>query len=81
LRARFPQPRETISVRVSAKIKLNKLIRTNSTLLKEELDGLVDIYRRKNPDFWNAYFTARKLVNYGVRHEKKEDDGPSVSKK
>ena len=71
--AKIPEPRETVSVRVSAKISLNQLIRTNSLLLKEELDGLVDQYRRSNPDFWNAYFTARKIVDYGIRHEKKEE--------
>ena len=66
-------PREVVSVRVSAKISLNQLIRNISTLLKEELDGLVEQYRRSNPDFGNAYFTARKIVDYGIRHEKKTE--------
>lgn len=66
-------PREVVSVRVSAKISLNQLIRNISALLKDELDGLVGRYRRSNPDFCNAYFTARKVVDYGIRHEKKTE--------
>lgn len=78
LAARFeekvPEGRQTVSVRVSAKIGLNQLIRKNSLLLKEEMNGLVDHYRRSNPDFWNAYFTARKIVDYGTRHEKEDEN-------
>lgn len=46
---------------------------STSSLKLTILDGLVENYRRKNPEFWNAYFSARKLVNYGIRHEKKDD--------
>ncbi len=78
---KIPEPRKTVSVRVSANVKLNQLIRNNSQLLKKELDGLADHYRRSNPDFWNAYFTARKVVDYGIRHEKKEEQKPAETAK
>ena len=41
---------------------------------KEIVDNQLNIYaekfKTKNPDFYNQYITASKVVNYGVRHEK-----------
>jgi len=29
-------------------------------------------FQRKNPDFYNAYWNARQVTIYGVRHQKNE---------
>jgi len=71
--AKIPEPRTAVVARSSAKKSLSQLVRETNQLLKEDLDGPMHSYRRKNPEFCNNYFTARHVVNYGVRHEKKED--------
>ena len=44
---------------------------------KEIVDNQLNIYaekfKTKNPDFYNQYISASKVVNYGVRHEKTEE--------
>jgi hypothetical protein len=73
--AKIAEPREKTSLRVAAGDKLTVLFKETTQLLKDQLDGMVDKYRRTNPDFWNAYFNARKIVDYGIRHEDDEDNG------
>lgn len=70
---KIAEPRGAVTERMSANEKLNLLFAQTSTLLKEQLDGMVDKYRRKHTDLWNAYFNARKLVDYGIRHDKKQE--------
>ena len=66
-------PREVTAGRVAANDKLRLLFTETTTLLKEQMDSMVDKYRRTNPDFYNAYFNARVIVDYGIRHEKKNE--------
>lgn len=39
-------------------------------LLKKQLDRIVVRYRKTEPDFYAKYQNLRRIVNYGVRHEK-----------
>jgi hypothetical protein len=70
---KIPQPRGAAVTRSSAKKSLSQMVRETNLLLKEQLDGLVDSYRRKSPEFCDTYYKARHTLNLGVRHEKKED--------
>ena len=70
---KIAEPRAKISERVAANEKLAQLFSQYSLLLKDQLDGMVDKYRRSNPEFWSEYFAARKIVDYGIRHEKKDE--------
>ena len=71
LRTKINEPREVTSVRKAANKQLKTTFTQASDLLTQQLDGLMDNYRRKATPFWDAYFNARKIVNYGTRYEKK----------
>lgn len=65
-----PEPRAAVTVRMAAGDKLTGLVAQADDLLKNQMDRLVEPYRRTAPDFYNAYQNARYIVNYGTRHEK-----------
>ena len=52
--------------------KLDKQITATDEKLKTQLDNMTISFQRKNPDFYNAYWNARQVTMYGVRHTKDE---------
>jgi len=42
-------------------------------LLKKQLDRIVVRYRKTEPNFYTNYKNLRRIVNYGVRHEKPKE--------
>jgi hypothetical protein len=42
-------------------------------LLKKRLDKMMVRYQTTDPDFYKSYLNARIIVDYGIRHEKKEE--------
>ena len=42
-------------------------------LLKKQLDRIVVRYRKTEPNFYASYQSLRRIVNYGVRHEKPKE--------
>jgi hypothetical protein len=66
--------RTAVTGRSTSKAELENLVRTTSRLLKKNLNRMVIGYRRKNTKFHEEYFAARKVIPYGERHEKKEDE-------
>jgi hypothetical protein len=66
----LPKGRTTVSVRKASKESRRGIIKDSTFLLYDEIDGVIENYREKSPEFWNAYNNARKVVDYGVRHEK-----------
>jgi len=70
-KSNLPKGRKTVGIRVASKKTRNQIIRDNTQLLNKHMDGVIENYRRKSPEFWNAYFNVRKVVEYGTRHEKK----------
>lgn len=65
--------RTAVTSRSTSKGELENLVRTTSRLLKKNLNRMVIAYRRKNTLFHEEYFAARKVIPYGVRHEKKDE--------
>jgi hypothetical protein len=65
--------RTAVTGRSTSKGELENLVRTTSRLLKRNLNRMVIAYRRKNTLFHEEYFAARKVIPYGVRHEKKDE--------
>ncbi len=39
-------------------------------ILKERIDTMIRLLKRKSPNFFNQYFAARIVINRGVRHQK-----------
>ena len=51
---------------------MNEIIRKAKELLTDQIDHQMELMRRREPEFYNAYQSARKIVNIGIRHEKKD---------
>ena len=51
-------------------------------LLEDQLDSFVNKFIQKDKLFYDGYYAARQIKEYGVRHEKKEENNaannPSV---
>ena len=50
---------------------IRALVKETSLLLKERLDLDVEYFKKSQPDFYQAYKEARKVIDYGIRHTKK----------
>lgn len=68
----LPAVRVTVSERKAANEKLKILFKEANNLLNDQLDRLMIKVKSTNPDFYASYLNARKVVDYGVRHEKAE---------
>lgn len=68
------QPRVVIVGKKTNRGELENLFKSTYELLNDELDKLMVGYKTSNPDFFSDYSSARKIVNYGVRHDKDDDD-------
>jgi hypothetical protein len=56
-------PREDIAERSAAKLMLAQLVRSAVAILNDELDGLMPQFKAANPNFYEAYFAARTIVD------------------
>jgi hypothetical protein len=63
-------PRTTIGVRKVALQEMSELFKKANQILIAQLDLMIVAYEKTNPDFYNEYMSARKVVQYGIRHEK-----------
>ncbi len=67
--------RTTITARKTAGAQLRPQFAAASYELKEKLDRLMEQFRKTQPTFYQEYWNAREKVDYGVRHEKKKENG------
>ncbi len=65
-------PRVAISERKAANESLDDLFGKADDILQNVIDKLMVPYKTSKPDFYSAYKSARKIVNYGTRHEKED---------
>lgn len=66
-------PRIQIMKRKSDNQDLKKLFASSGVLLNDQLKRLMVRYQDSNPNFYNNFISACKVVDYGTRHEKTED--------
>jgi hypothetical protein len=73
-------PREAITNRARATKQLKDLIKNADTLLRTRLDKLIILFKSKQPDFWQQFKNARKIVNLGYRKrgEHSVEEGEAV---
>jgi hypothetical protein len=64
-------PRSKLVDRKAAKETLAEVVEAAKKLLVEQIDLLMELMRRREPAFYSAYQSARKIVEIGIRHEKK----------
>ena len=67
-------PHISIGERKNAHHDLSDLFKTANTILNEQLDLMIVPYEKSQPEFFSAYMNARKVVQYGIRHEKGKGD-------
>lgn len=66
----LPGPRLTVAERKAANEAMRGLFGQVDELLKKQLDRLMVRFRKSQPDFYGLYKYARRIVHYGIRHEK-----------
>lgn len=62
--------------RVAARESLDTLFDETDDLLTDEIDGLMEVFKGSNVDFYNTYFSARVTKDLGYRKEVKETPTP-----
>jgi len=68
-------------VRKTAGKNLKQLIKVSDEILKDSIDNMMMPFKKAKPDFYNEYFSARIIINYGkaqVSVEKKLQPGKHV---
>lgn len=63
------KPRTATAERAAQTESLPSLIRDTSGILRNEIDRLVNLFRRTNPDFVAGYRTARAIVDRAASHK------------
>lgn len=77
----LPARRISVSELKAANKKLKELLKQATDLAADQIDRMLVQFGTSNPDFYNAYLNARKVVDYGIRHEKPEDpENPDQNK-
>ena len=73
-----PKPRKGISVSAAATAELVALFSQVDEVLNHQLDPLVETLAAVNPAFYNAYQTARNIVDSAASHEVKPAPAPQT---
>lgn len=58
-----PKPRQGVASRSASNKEVKKLVRKGRRIVTSRIDRLMLQVRKTNPEFYNAYKTARKVVN------------------
>jgi hypothetical protein len=66
-------PRSETSTRAAARGSMDDIVNEAKMLLLSQIDLQMESIRRHDPEFYNAYQSARKIINVGIRHIKKKD--------
>ena len=69
----MPETREKLTLSSTATKNINTLITEISDLQRTKLDRLIAGFADTNPDFYQQYKNARKIVDRGIRHEPEEE--------
>jgi len=70
----MPETREKLAISSTATKNINTLIAEISKLQRVKLDRLIAGLADTNPDFYQQYKNARKIVDRGGRHEPEEGE-------
>jgi hypothetical protein len=63
-KAAIPQKRVANSASKVSTANIGEVFNSLTLFLKEEMDVLMLLYQQTNPDFYNEYLNARKIVGY-----------------
>lgn len=68
-------PRAATAARKVQTASLASLIREAIAILRNQIDRMMNLFSRTNPDFVAEYRAARMIIDRGVRHKEKESSG------
>lgn len=74
----LPNVRVTVSARKAGNEKIKQLVAEASNVTTDQLDRLMISFKSTQPDFYASYLNARKVVDYGTRHEKTDEEPAPV---
>ena len=61
--AKSPKTRTAVANRQAHNANLRELFKQADDILKNQMDGLMKNFRTSHPDFYNAYFAAREVID------------------
>lgn len=70
--AGLPNHRVSVSERKAANEKLKDFFKMADDVLINQIDRMMFRFSTTAPDFYASFLNARKVVEYGIRHEKPE---------
>jgi hypothetical protein len=70
-RALIPEPRFALGLTKSATKDIRDKMALVDDLLNNKMDLTIKVFQRTHPGFIDQYFSAREIVNLGVRHGRK----------
>jgi len=68
-----PKPRQGVATRSAANKEIKKLVRKGRRIVTSRIDKLMLQVRKTAPELYNAYKTARKIVNVTGPQAKEEE--------
>jgi hypothetical protein len=69
----IPKRRVAAAASKNSTLNISDVFAAQDTLLKEEMDVLMLLFRNSQPDFYNAYRNARSIVDYTGRGKAKTE--------
>jgi hypothetical protein len=69
-------PREAVVGRKVETLSLPEAINRVRSIFRNEIDKLMTAFKKPEPDFYNAYFVARTIVNRAATHSAKPGPSP-----
>jgi len=69
----LPAHRVSVSERKAANLTLKESVTAANNLLTDQIDRLMFPFKSSKPEFYASYLNARKVIDYGTRHDKPED--------
>jgi hypothetical protein len=70
-------PREAVVGRKVETLTLPEAINTVRSIFRNEIDKMMLAFKKPEPDFYNAYFVARTIVNRAATRPGKEETAPA----
>ena len=67
------------SVRTSAFAQLDVMFKETDTLLKDQMDKIMVIFKNSDPQFYGEYVNSREIIDLGHRFKKDEPPVPPVN--
>ena len=71
-------PRKAVVNRMAATLSLPETITSVRGIFRNEIDKMMEKFRRTSPDFYKAYFAARVIIDRTGSHASKKSSSPAA---